>query len=188
MITCARAAYWLQLYVDGRLQERHLAPLEAHLLGCDACRQELATLDSICSALHSLPLEQEPADLTNRILARVAAYEERRAATRAADFGVRWADTLLAALLASISTVLFIALDPALRRTVPEAVAHAFPGLIVLMQAPGPGSVPLVAWVVWITTGTLLALWFAGSEARSSWRRSISARMPRVNVPQLRQP
>src|SRR5215470_15658355 len=112
MMRCARAMTLLQLYVDGRLKAGHLAPLETHLDGCGRCRSELAVLEAICASAADGEAVVEPADLTGRILARLAAYETRRSAATVGSFGLRWADGLRAALFATATTFLFILLSP----------------------------------------------------------------------------
>ncbi len=201
-ITCARARGWLNLYVDGRLPLGRLRALEAHVLGCAACRRELVMLEGIREALRGDAAEAEtapePAELHALIVARIAAYEARRREARAAvaaakvagagmgaSFGLRWADALLAAALATLSTLLFVLLDPGLRAVVPATLLRSFPGMAALLSAPGPGAVAWAAWLVWIVAGVGLALLFAGAEVRMQWRRALAARLPQL--PQLRQ-
>lgn len=188
-LPCSRARYWLQLYIDERLDVRRLPALETHLDTCPACRHELAALEEIRGALAVANLEREPAHLTEQIMARVAAMETRRARTRAAaaSFSLRWGDAVLAALLASVATLSFVLLDPTLRSTVPVAFVRSFPSIVALLMAPGPGSIAWVAWIVWVATGAGIAIWFAGAEARSTWRRSLSERVPRQLLTQLRE-
>lgn len=187
-MTCTHARRQLQIYVDGRLAPRHFAPLEAHLAHCAACRDELVALEALCAALAETSLEPEPRNLTALVLGRVATYEARRARAQDRPFTLRWADALLAVLLASIATLCFVLFDPSLRTTFPEAFSHTFPEVVSLLSAPGPGSIAWIAWVVWVAAGLGLALWFAGSEARAAWRRSIAGRIPRQHMPQLRLP
>lgn len=199
-ITCARARGWLNLYVDGRLPLGRLRALEAHVLGCAACRRELVMLEGIREALRGDAAEAEtapePAELHALVMARIATYEARRREARAAvaaakaagagaSFGLRWADALLAAALATLSTLVFVLLDPGLRAVVAAALLRSFPGVAALLSAPGPGAVAWAAWLVWIVAGVGLALLFAGAEVRMQWRRSLAARLPQL--PQLRQ-
>jgi anti-sigma factor RsiW len=204
-ITCARARGWLNLYVDGRLPLGRLRTLEEHVLGCAACRRELVMLEGIREALREDAAEAaetapEPAELHALIVARIATYEARRREARAAvaaakvatrsagagaSFGLRWADALLAATLATLSTLVFVLLDPGLRAAVPAALLRSFPVVAALLNAPGPGAVAWAAWLVWIVAGVGLALLFAGAEVRMQWRRSLAARLPQL--PQSRQ-
>jgi len=187
-MTCTQASRQIQTYVDGRLAPRALAPLESHLAHCAACREELAALEAICATLAQTSMEPEPRNLTTLVLVRVAAYEAQRTRERERQFSLRWADTLLAALLASVATLGFVLLDPSLRDTFPAAFSHMFPALVSLLSAPGPGSIAWIAWIVWVAAGLGLAIWFAGAEARATWRRSIVARIPREHIPQFRLP
>jgi anti-sigma factor RsiW len=182
-LTCAGALELQQLHADGRLDAMRLARLDAHLASCAACRHDLALLDAICAASTAEAPILEPPDLTARILGRVAAYEERRA--RQTTFGLSWADGLRAGVLASTTTLLFILLSPALRPAVGTQINQAFPNLVALLLAPGPGSIAWLAWLVWIAAGVMLTLWFAGREVRAAWRRSLAQRLP--SLPQLRQ-
>ena len=43
--------------------------------------------------------------------------------------------------------------------------------LATLIQAEGPGSIPWIAWIIWITAGVGLTLWLAGAEVRATWKR-----------------
>lgn len=181
---CARAQKWLNLYVDGRLDTRRLPPLEDHVHRCAACRSELELLETISDVLSDFQPTAEPAGLTERILARVAAFEALRVAPPARQFSLHWADGLLAALLATLTTLLFILFDPPLRATLPRDISRAFPGLVSALTSSGPGSIAWVAWIVWVLAGLMLAIWFAGAEVRSLWRRSLSQHIPQF--PQLR--
>jgi len=185
---CTRASRLIQLYVDGRLAPHVLAPLEEHLASCAACRAELEALEAVCATLTDVPMEPEPQNITALVLTRVATYEAQQARERERQFSLRWEDTLLAALLASVATLCFVLLDPALRTAFPAAFSHAFPALVALLAAPGPDSIAWIAWIVWVAAGLGLAIWFAGAEARATWRRSIAERIAREHMPQLRLP
>jgi anti-sigma factor RsiW len=187
-MNCAHARRQLQIYVDRRLAPRALAPLEAHLAHCAACRDELAALEAICATIAEMPMEPEPQNLTALVMARVATYEAHRTRESAGQFSLRWSDTLLAMLLASVATLGFVLLDPALRDTFPGAFSHAFPSLVSLLTAPGPDSIAWIAWIVWVAAGLGLAIWFAGSEARQAWRRGIVDRISHQHIPQVRLP
>ena len=176
-MTCKRASTWLQLYVDGRLSVRRLLQLEAHLDACQACREDLNVLEAICHGAAALDYGYEPADLTERIMRRVAAVERGRAAGRGA-FGLGWGDALLAGLLATLMTALFLWFQPALSRQASEA-------LISSLLTVDHGVVAVVstwsAWVVWLIwggAGLALAVWFAGGEVRAGWRRALADRLP----------
>lgn len=178
-MTCLRAKMLLNLYVDGRLPLRRFAILEDHLRDCAACRAELAHLELVAQALAETAPVAEPEGLTALILARIAGYEVGRARSREWAFALRWGDAMLAAVLASLTTLVFVFLDPHLRTGI-------FAGLAAFRdQFAGPGTSvsAWLVWLVWIGVGCVLTLWLAGAQLRTSWRRSLSQR-----IPQLRQP
>jgi hypothetical protein len=183
-LTCSRMGELAQLYVDQRLDAQWVGRLEAHLAGCAECRRDLAVLEAICAASTPEAPIVEPPDLTARILGRVAVYEQGRARPQVAGPGLRWADGVRAGLLASATTLFFILLSPALRPAFGVQLARAFPAVVALLLAPGPGSIAWLAWLVWITAGVGLTLWLAGGEVRAAWRRSLAQRLP--SLPQLR--
>ncbi|MFB0536037.1 MAG: anti-sigma factor [Anaerolineae bacterium] len=71
----------LNLYLDNELSTVERAAVEAHLAGCDACRAELASLQTLFTALGALQPEALAADLTPLVLRGVAA-ERRRTVRR----------------------------------------------------------------------------------------------------------
>jgi len=71
----------LNLYLDDELSTVERAAVEAHLAGCDACRAELASLQTLFTALDALQPEALAADLTPVVLRGVAA-ERRRTVRR----------------------------------------------------------------------------------------------------------
>lgn len=182
-MTCQRASALLQLYIDHRLDYHRLGALEAHLAGCARCRHELDVLGAVCAAIAEPEPVVVPADLTARIMARIADGEAQWALAERARYRVSWSDARLAALFATATTLLFVLISPALRLAAGDALRGAFPGLIAALLAPGPGAIAWLAWLVWIVAGVGLTLWLAGSEIRGMWRRSLSHRLPQM--PQL---
>ena len=172
---CRRANVWLQHYIDGRLDPRQLPALETHLDACADCRAALSAYEVVAQSVGMPEGAPDPAQLAASIMARIAAYEvqQRHAAAVRRQFAPRWADALLAALLATLSTLLFALLDPSVR----DAMAHAFPLAAMVLGAPGPGAVAWSAWVVWIASGAGLTLWLAGTEVRAAWRKRLAARL-----------
>ena len=71
----------LNLYLDNELSTSECAAVEAHLVGCDVCRAELASLQALFTALDALQPDALAADLTPVVLHAVAA-ERRRAVWR----------------------------------------------------------------------------------------------------------
>ncbi|HEX9058098.1 MAG TPA: zf-HC2 domain-containing protein [Ktedonobacterales bacterium] len=179
-MTCARAAKWLQLYVDGRLDVRHLARLEEHVQECPTCRDDLLLLEIVCQASSALAPTSEPIDLTEAIMLRVAELERRRAAaTQPRVFTPVWADALLAGIMATIATATFLIFQPGLRLMLVSMMAQTLVSLERGAATDLSGLAPWVAWVVWVGIGVALTLWLAGSEVRNGWRRNLMARLPR---------
>lgn len=183
---CRRANVWLQLYVDGRLDPRRLPALEQHLDACAECRAALSAYEVVAQSAGMPEGAPEPAQLTALILARIAAYEAQKqshgqtVAAQRRQFALRWADALLAAMLATVSTLLFALLNPGVR----EAMAHTFPLAATMLGAPGPGAIAWSAWIVWIASGTGLTLVLAGGEVRTAWRKRLIARLGQWQRPQ----
>lgn len=184
---CRRVNRWLQVYIDGRLEPRQLPVLEAHLDACAECRAALAAYEVVAQSAGLPDGAPDPAQLTASIMARITAYEaqkqERLAAQR--QFALRWGDALLAALLATVSTLIFALLNPGVRGT----MAQAFPLAAMVLSAPGPGAIAWGVWVVWIASGMGLTLVLAGAEVRATWRKQLAARLgqwPRPQWPTLR--
>lgn len=185
-MNCGRAQQDLQLYIDGRLDQRKFSLVEAHLDTCVDCRQALALYEVVQAALTEQRAEREPANLTALIMSRIALSEWRKASPAVQPFAWRWSDALLATLFGTVSTLLFLLIHPALRTPFLMMIDHSFPVLAALVQAEGPGSIPWIAWIIWITAGIGLTVWLAGAEVRATWRRSLTQRL-QVARPEFRQ-
>lgn len=187
MISCSRATKLLHLYSDSCLDVRHFAPLEAHLRTCAACQRELAWLELVSAACDETVPVIVPAGLAERVMAYItyAEAEQQREHTAVAAshraFALHWGDGVLAALLASVSTLLFTLLDPHLRAFIGGVLFHLLPNMLTLLLAPGPGSFAWAAWIVWVAAGLGLAITLAGAEVRSLWRRSLTQRLPQLH-------
>jgi hypothetical protein len=178
-MTCARVGGWLQLYVDGRLNVRHLVRLEEHLETCEACRGDLLLLEIVCQGSAGLEPVDEPAELTAAIMRRIAELEARRARAAAwRIFQPGWGDAILAAILATLATALFMVFEPALWHTSSSALVQALAPAERAAAALYLNWSSWLAWLVWVGVGLLLAFWFAGGEVRASWRRTLLARLP----------
>ncbi|MGO8946784.1 MAG: anti-sigma factor family protein [Ktedonobacterales bacterium] len=185
-MTCAQAQKDLQLYIDGRLDQRRYSMVETHLDACPRCRHDLVLYEIMHEVLSQPSVEREPDNLTNLIMARIANAEQPMSVTSAQPFGWRWRDALLAALLGTASTLLFLLINPTLGTPFFMNLSHTFPVLVSLVQAEGPDSIPWIAWVIWIMAGAGLALWLAGAEVRAAWKRSLTNRLQtRLQLPEL---
>lgn len=179
---CRRTNTWLQFYIDGQLDPYRLPALETHLAACANCRSALETYELVAQSAGLPEGAPDPAQLTASIMERIAAYEaqkQRQLATQR-QFAPRWADALLAALLATLSTLIFALLNPGVRAT----LAHTFPQAAAALGSPGPGAIAWGAWVVWIVSGAGLTLLLAGAEVRATWRKRLAARLGQWQPPQ----
>ena len=67
----------LNLYLDNELPPGERAAVEAHLAGCEACRIELVSMQTLFTALDTLQLETLAADLTPLVLDDIATERHR---------------------------------------------------------------------------------------------------------------
>ena len=128
-MNCKQAQQDLQLYIDGRLHQRRFSLVEAHLDTCLDCRHTLALYEIMQAALQDPVLEREPSNLTTLIMARIAMAEQRKVVQSAQPFAWRWGDAVLASLLGTASTALFLLINPTVRNPVFLAISHTFPML-----------------------------------------------------------
>ncbi|HEV7125817.1 MAG TPA: zf-HC2 domain-containing protein [Ktedonobacterales bacterium] len=176
-MNCSQAEWWMQLYVDGRLDTRRLAQLEPHIQTCASCREDLALLELVSRTASAHVEVREPDGLTAAILLRVAELEARNA-RKPHVFEPGLVDALLAATLATLVTAGFLLFQPVLRQAVSQALAHALLGVNHTAIAALGDSPGWLAWAVCIMLGLLLALAFAGGEVRATWRRNLMTRLP----------
>jgi anti-sigma factor RsiW len=194
---CVRASAWIQLYLDDRLSQAQAEELQRHLGGCAACREELSALLSLRHAIVETDLTSatasesapEPADLTDAIMRRIAAFESRKVEERAAlerqpvivpDRTSTWVGPRSIAVSVVLVALLITALLPGGWGAVANTLAHQFDGVISALLSPGPDQ---VSWAVWLAGGlvTLMAVvWFMRADASSQWRRAISERLPQL--------
>ena len=67
----------LNLYLDNELSPSERTAVEVHLAGCEACRIELVSMQTLFTALDTLQLETLAADLAPLVLDDVAAERQR---------------------------------------------------------------------------------------------------------------
>ncbi len=176
-MNCAQIQKDLQLYVDGRLDQSRGSMVQTHLYTCSRCRNDLRLYEIMRDALTDQHIEPEPENLTSLIMARIARAEEHQSAAPVPPFGWRWQDALLAAVLGTASTLLFLLVNPTLSTSFIMSASHAFPQLVMLIQAEGPASIPWIAWIIWVSIGIVLTLVLAGAEVRATWKRSLTQRL-----------
>jgi anti-sigma factor RsiW len=182
--TCARTGKLIQLYLDDRLSQAQALELQRHLGGCAACREELSALVNVRHAMVAADVEPDltpegaPADLTDAIMRRIAAYETRKAVERKTqerrlefipDFVPEWVGWRSVVISVALLALVITALLPG-----------GWNGVISALLSPGPDQ---ISWAVWLGGGlvTLLAvIWFVRADASADWRRAISERLPQL--------
>jgi predicted anti-sigma-YlaC factor YlaD len=182
-MTCKKAAYWLQLYIDGRLDRSRLARLEQHLHACAACREDRVVLEQIRACACEGELVAEPADLTERVLARIAAYEARRA--RSAEdwlsgipaWALSWRSIVVAMAVVVALAFLF---EPRAFARLSASLSSQATSIYALLMMPGPDSISWGIWAGGVAAALMLAVWFARADASSSLRRAIAERLPQL--------
>src|SRR6266705_2774800 len=120
---CKEAAYQLQLYVDGRLNVEQMRALEAHISRCVACQEEHRLLEEIAQSLHDVQSVVEPADLTMRIMDRVAITPIRRE-SRFSPLRASLREILAVVILATVAMLGSILAQPSVRAIFPIANGH----------------------------------------------------------------
>lgn len=179
-MNCAEAGVWLHLSMDGRLSADHLAQLERHLETCSDCRREREVLESLRTTLVVQELVPEPEQLSQQIMARVAAYEAQRAARPArVALLVRDAALRIGMILALVVLAVEI-IQPSLWTSLISEANRSAPQLVQALTAPGPNS---VAWSIWaLGAGAVLvvAMRIIRSDAYASWLRSMTDRLPQL--------
>ncbi|MHB9108750.1 MAG: anti-sigma factor family protein [Armatimonadota bacterium] len=70
---CEDIQTWLSAYLDGEVTARRREAIEAHLAGCDACRQELASLCQVSACLQVWQAPEARPELSARFAERLAA-------------------------------------------------------------------------------------------------------------------
>src|SRR5690242_14520566 len=116
---CAKAIHQLQLYIDHQLTLRQTRVLEAHISSCPACRAELTFLESVSCGLTSLKFVQEPANMHEQIMHKVAQTTTRKQQIlrekQTAPFKLfrpSFGEMLAATLLATVATLFFLLRQP----------------------------------------------------------------------------
>lgn len=95
----------MSAYLDGEVVPEQVPMLEAHLLGCERCRQELSLQRGVRARLERQEMERAPVALRERIKARLADDIKTHPRRRSQHWRVKaptWAGWALAACLALV--------------------------------------------------------------------------------------
>ena len=179
---CQEAGKQLQLYIDERLTMEQVRNLEAHVVRCAACREELATLEEIARQFKTVQMVAEPQEMHAQIMQRVA-LAPRRKPQPFFPWHPSLADGLAAIILATIATLGSILAQPSVRALLPFANGHdslsiAFMNLLHNVLSMNTSTLTLVLWVAGTFLGICITLTFAGGELRSRWLKAMLDRLP----------
>src|SRR5438105_13506601 len=117
---CVEASRQLQLYIDNQLPISQIRNLEAHIAYCATCQQELFFLEEVTLTLHNLQPVAEPADMTMRIMQRVAMTPQHgRREIEHSFLRPSFLELVVVVILASITTLGIIWEQPSLRAVLP---------------------------------------------------------------------
>jgi Putative zinc-finger len=181
-VRCSKAGRQLQLYIDDRLPLKEVYALEAHLVGCTDCREELLLLAEAVGYVRTFRMVAEPGDLTARIMERVAVTPQRKMA----DFSPlrpSLAELLVVVLLATITTLGVILAQPSVRAVLPFATGHDVVSLFFLnslhqLLSYDMSAFILALWIVGALLGVFITLLLVGEEVRSQWLKAMMDRLP----------
>jgi len=180
---CREAAYQLQLYIDSRLSVEQTRTLEAHVARCSACQADLALLEIVVQSISQLKPVVEPADLTERIMQRVAMIPPRRSVPWFSLLRLSLLELLTAIVLATIATFGSILAQPSLRALLPFANGHdslslAFMQALHTLVTINIGTLTWALWVVGTILGICITLLLAGEEMRTAWLKAMRELLP----------
>ena len=180
---CADATRQLQLYIDHRLTREQFRTLEAHMSQCSTCQYQLLLLEEVSTSLRGMQPIAEPADLTMRIMQRVAESPRRRREGQYSLLRPSLAEILAVFFLATITTLGIIWNQPSLRAALPLANGHnffsqSFFGMLNLLIASNSGPLTLALWVGGALLGICITLILAGNEVRTEWFKAMVERLP----------
>ncbi len=185
---CSQAVQQLQLYVDAQLPLERIHPLEVHIADCATCRNELAVLEEIATALERTESVMEPADLTKNIMQRVAFDVQQREHAKVArevyvPLRPSLKEILAAIVLATVTMIGILLTQPTLRASLPFAnvLNHAVRVTLSTVQfiaVTNSGTLNAVFWILGTLLGVSITLALAGNEMRDEWFKAISHKLP----------
>lgn len=187
---CTQAMYQLQLYIDQQLTLQQTRVLEAHIASCPACSAELAHLEEVSAGLSTLKFVAEPANMHEQIMQKVALHPSRKLlSTREKQrasfsfFRPSLAEILVAALLATMATLVILLQQPALRAMLPianghDALSRIYVQVVHMLIGLDANTLILALWIVGTLLGVCITLALAGNEMRSQWFKAMQERFP----------
>ena len=180
---CSDATRQLRLYIDHRIPLQQMRALEAHIASCTTCQRELMLLEEVATSLRTMQPIVEPADLTIRIMQRVAEHPRRQRKGGYSLLRPSFIEMLAVFFLATITTLAFIWNQPTLRAMLPFTNGHDAPAqpllnMLSMLAANNAGALMLVLWVVGAIIGIWITLALIGDEMRAEWLKAMLDRFP----------
>lgn len=189
---CTKAAYQLQLYIDHQLTLKQTRLLEAHIASCSSCHAELNLLEEVACGLKTLKFVQEPADMHEQIMQKVALNTARKQLSqrqkqapvvRYSLFRPSLSEILAAALLATVATLVILLQQPSLRALLPIANGHdplsrIYMQAVHILTSIDANTLILTLWIVGTILGVCITLAVAGNEMRAQWFKAMMERRP----------
>lgn len=106
---CEAVQEQLQEYLDGQLPPAEARAVGAHIDACAACQEELALLRQVDDALATLPVLEEAAGFTARVMAQVRTTEARPSPVPLPAFRLRWEDSVVSFVFAGTMMMVLLA-------------------------------------------------------------------------------
>lgn len=189
---CTKATSQLQLYIDHQLTLRQTRILETHVASCPSCHAELNLLEEIACGLNTLKFINEPTNMHEQIMQKVALNATRKQQTQrqkqvqAARFSLfrpSLAEILAAILLATVATLSILLQQPSIRALLPITNGHDFFSrfymqVVHMLTSIDTNTLILALWIVGTILGVCITLAVAGSEMRTQWFKAMMERRP----------
>jgi len=184
---CTQATHQIQLYIDHQLTLKQTRLLEAHIASCTACYAELHLLEEVACGLNTFKLVQEPANMHEQIMQKVALTATRKQQVREKQvvrfslFRPSLAEILVAVLLATVATLSILLQQPSLRAVLPTAngsdiLSRIYMQVLHMLTSIDSNALILALWVVGAILGITITLAVAGTEMRSQWLKAVMER------------
>jgi anti-sigma factor RsiW len=184
---CTQATHQIQLYIDHQLTLKQTRLLEAHIASCTACYAELHLLEEVACGLNTLKLVQEPANMHEQIMQKVALNAVRKQQVREKQiihfslFRPSLPEILVAILLATVATLSILLQQTSLQAVLPatngnDILSRISMQVLRMLTSIDSNALILALWVVGAILGISITLAVAGTEMRSQWFKAVMER------------
>src|SRR5258708_18127946 len=166
---CSKASQHIQLYIDHQLTLKQTRLLESHLASCSTCHAELNLLETVACGLNTLKFVQEPANMQEQIMQKVALNATRKQQVRAKQpatfsfFRPSLSEILVAVLLATVATLSILLQQPSLRAILPVANGHdifsrTYTQVLHMLMSIDSNTLIMALWIVGTILGVCITL------------------------------